>query len=112
MPGEASERLVDLADVERSHAHGFWPGELAVDAAELGHGISVIGVSRVAGRANQFVSVDAAAVLGRAVTAARQTDRLRVGGTPRQHRLKLDGVLLVVTVVVEQLVADIGQHLV
>lgn len=72
------------------------------------------GVAQVNGRRDEFVGIDAAAVLGRAVTAARHAHGSRAAAPQGQDRLELDDVLPVVAevIVVKQLLAGIHQDLV
>src|SRR5262249_19156765 len=78
------------------------------------HRVSLTGVARVVGRRDQLVGVDAAAVLGRAVTAASHAYRPRPGIRPGQQGFELDDVLPAVTkvIVVEEPVTSIDQHLI
>ena len=111
---ETSQRLIDLVDAEGGRAQAFRAGWLPIEALELGHRVSVIGVARVGGRRDQLVGVDAAAVLGRAVTAASHAYRSWPCIRPGLQGFELDDVLPAVTkvIVVEEPVTSIDQHLV
>ena len=86
----------------------------AEDVLELGHRVRVVGVNRVGGRGDQLVGVYPAAILARAVTPAVGADGSRRRIRPDADGFELDDVLPVIAevIVVEQLVADIDQHLV
>jgi hypothetical protein len=109
-----SEGLVDPADVIRGRPQAFQVGCLAVACPELGHCASMSGVARVNDRTDQFVSLDATAVLGGAVTAPPHAHRSRAVAPRRNDRLELDDVLPAVTevIVVKQRVTRMHQHLI
>lgn len=85
-----------------------------LDRPPFGAGGDMVGVGRVGGRDQQFVTADTAAVLGRSGSASARADGAGHGLITGQDGLQPDHVAPVVAEIVgvEQFVADVDQDLV
>src|SRR5436190_15361718 len=94
---QASERLVDLVDIERGGPQCIRFEVIAIEAGELGDRVGMCGMPGIGGRRYQLIGTGPTAVLRRAIPPPGNAHCSRCGGGLGEDRFEPDGVLPAVT---------------